>query len=84
MSILGDQFQSADWKGEKHVPVMTVVRDCGLMGGGCIDIHTRIGEVLHPMEEKHFIQWVDFYVNRKFVARQYFFQYGKLQNLRVL
>ena len=34
---------------EKHVPVVTV-------NGGFIDV--TVGSVAHPMEEKHFIEWI--------------------------
>ena len=35
---------------EKHVPVITVNND------NTIDI--TVGSVIHPMEEKHFIEWI--------------------------
>ncbi len=54
---------------EKHVPQITVVKTCGLMGDGCTDVHARIGTTPHPMEEEHSIKSVDFYVDKKFVAR---------------
>lgn len=34
---------------EKHVPVVTVTGN---------DIAVKVGEVEHPMEEKHYIQWI--------------------------
>ncbi len=34
---------------EKHVPVVTKQGN---------ELRVNVGEVLHPMEEKHFIQWV--------------------------
>ena len=55
---------------EKHVPVLTVVKTCGLMGDGCTDVHVRVGDTPHPMEAEHFIQWVDIYVDKKFIARK--------------
>ncbi len=55
---------------EKHVPVLTVVKTCGLMGDGCTDVHVRVGDTPHPMEAEHFIQWVDIYVDKKFIARE--------------
>ncbi|MFH2027636.1 MAG: desulfoferrodoxin family protein [Nanoarchaeota archaeon] len=56
---------------EKHVPVIKIVKKCGLIGEGCTDIHTKIGEVPHPMEAEHSIQFVDFYVDKKFIARMH-------------
>ncbi len=56
---------------EKHVPVIKVVKTCGLMGEGCTDVHVKIGQVAHPMEPAHFIVFVDFYVDREWVERVY-------------
>lgn len=41
---------SADAAKEKHVPVIEV-------GGGTITV--KIGSVPHPMEEKHYIEWIE-------------------------
>lgn len=38
-----------DASGEKHVPVVTV-------DGNIVTV--RVGSVDHPMEEKHYIQWI--------------------------
>lgn len=58
-----------DGKGnEKHVPVIMTVDDCGLMGD-CQDVNVKIGTVEHPMEEKHYIKWIDCYINNKYAAR---------------
>jgi superoxide reductase len=38
-----------DASGEKHVPVVTVDGDI---------VTVRVGSVDHPMEEKHYIQWI--------------------------
>jgi superoxide reductase len=40
---------------EKHVPVITKV------DGG---YKVTVGSVAHPMEEKHFIQWIELEVNK--------------------
>ncbi len=55
--------------GEKHVPILNVVKTCGLMGEGCMDVHAKIGEVEHPMEPDHYIVFVDFYVDNEWVSR---------------
>jgi len=41
---------------EKHVPVIE-------MGGGQITV--KVGSVPHPMEEKHYIQWVELIADGK-------------------
>ncbi len=47
---------------EKHVPVIEKTAD---------GIKVSVGSVPHPMEEKHYIQWIDVingdYINRKFL-----------------
>ena len=54
----------------KHIPQVDVAKKCGLVPEQtCTDILVRIGEVLHPMEEKHFIQFIDCYVDKKYVSR---------------
>lgn len=53
----------------KHVPVITINKECKLIGGSCVDVTIKVGEVAHPMEEKHFIMFIDCYVDDKYVAR---------------
>lgn len=66
-----DVIQTAENEGpkEKHVPVIKVVKQCGLVGEGCTDVHVKIGDTLHPMEPEHFIVFADFYVDKKWVSR---------------
>ena len=54
----------------KHIPQVEVINKCGLIPEeSCTDILVRIGEVLHPMEEKHHITFIDCYVDDKYVSR---------------
>ena len=54
----------------KHIPSITIVKECGLIKeDSCVDAHVRIGETLHPMEAKHYIHFIDCYVNDTFVGR---------------
>ena len=46
---------------EKHVPVIEKI------DGG---YKVKLGEVAHPMEEKHFIEWIELVINEK-VYRKY-------------
>jgi desulfoferrodoxin-like iron-binding protein len=56
----------------KHVPAITVKKECSLIPDmGCIDVLVVIGQKIHPMEEKHFIQFIDCYVDDKYVSRQF-------------
>ena len=54
---------------KKHIPVITVVKKCGLIPDECMDVHVKLGEIKHPMEEAHYIMHIDFYIDKKFVAR---------------
>jgi superoxide reductase len=54
---------------EKHSPVIVVVRKCGLIPDGCVDIHAKIGSVEHPMLPEHFIMHIDFYIDNEFISR---------------
>jgi len=54
----------------KHIPALRVEQECGLIPeDDCTDVLIRIGEKLHPMEAKHFIMYIDCYVDRKYVER---------------
>lgn len=54
---------------KKHIPVITIVKTCGLIPEGCQDVHVKIGEIQHPMEAKHYIMHIDFYINDEFISR---------------
>jgi superoxide reductase len=60
MSKLGEQIQSADWKSEKHVPVI----DCAdsSNAGENLDITISVGkEISHPNTTEHHIRWIRLY-----------------------
>ena len=54
---------------KKHIPVITVVKKCGLIPEGCQDVHVKVGQIQHPMEPKHYIQHIDFYIDSDFISR---------------
>jgi len=54
---------------KKHIPQIKITKTCGLVGPGCVDANIKIGEILHPMEAKHYITHIDIYLNRAFIAR---------------
>ncbi len=54
---------------EKHTPVITVVRKCGLIPDGCFDVHVKVGEVMHPTLPEHHIVHIDFYIDNEFISR---------------
>jgi superoxide reductase len=59
MSI-ADRIQTADWKAEKHVPVI----ECPdtVKAGGVFEVKAEIGkEIAHPNTTEHHIRWVRLY-----------------------
>lgn len=57
----------------KHIPDVNINRNCVLIpDGACTDILVRIGKTIHPMEEKHFIQFIDCYVDEVYSGRAMF------------
>ncbi len=55
---LGDFIQSADWKGEKHVPVIDAPDT--VEAGKPFDVTVAVGkEIPHPNTTEHFIAWID-------------------------
>lgn len=54
---------------KKHIPVITVVKKCGLIPEGCEDAHIKMGEIQHPMLPEHYINHIDVYIDKEFVSR---------------
>jgi superoxide reductase len=55
---LGDQVQTADWKKEKHVPVI----ECpdAVTAGEPFTVNVSVGkEIAHPNTTEHHISWID-------------------------
>jgi len=48
--------KTADASREKHVPVIEKVDN---------DIRVKVGSVLHPMEKKHYIEWIELLADGK-------------------
>ena len=60
MAKIGDQHQTADWKSEKHVPLI----DCPdeVKAGEMFDATVTLGkEVAHPNTAEHHIRWIQRY-----------------------
>ena len=69
-AIFKESMQKSPEAEIKHVPAMTVNKSCSLIPeSSCMEIIVRIGKVIHPMEEKHYIRFIDAYQNDKFIAR---------------
>ena len=54
---------------KKHIPVIKVVKTCGLISEGCQDVHVKMGEIQHPMKAEHYIVHIDFYIDKEFISR---------------
>ncbi|MFZ5906555.1 MAG: desulfoferrodoxin family protein, partial [Nitrospirota bacterium] len=70
MTKIGEFYQSADWKSEKHVPVI----DCpaAVKAGENFQVTVSIGkEVAHPNTTEHHIRWIQLFFKpegEKFIA----------------
>lgn len=60
MAELKDLVQSADWKKEKHVPVIEV--NGSVKKGDAVSVKVSVGkEIAHPNTTAHHIRWIDVY-----------------------
>jgi superoxide reductase len=73
---LGEKIQSADWKTEKHVPVIELPDV--ILKGAAVDVKVSVGkEIPHPNTQEHHIRWIQLYfqpMDSKFV-----FQVGQVE-----
>jgi superoxide reductase len=71
-SIFKDSEENSPEASVKHIPDLLIEKKCGLIPEeGCVDVHVRVGKTLHPMEEKHFIQFIDCYIDKNFAGRAF-------------
>ena len=60
MSKLGDTVKSADWKSEKHAPVIECADSA--KAGEALQITVSVGkEIPHPNNTEHHISWIQVY-----------------------
>ena len=60
MKSIGNLYQSGDWKGEKHVPVIHAPE--AIKTGEEVEVKVIIGEEIpHPNTLEHHIAWVKLY-----------------------
>jgi superoxide reductase len=60
MAKIGELYQTADWKSEKHVPVI----ECSetVPANEVFDVKVTLGkEVAHPNTTDHHIRWIQLY-----------------------
>jgi len=55
-------FQTADWKSEKHVPVIEVLEKKKEEGKTTVTVRASVGkEIKHPNTTEHHIEWIELY-----------------------
>lgn len=60
MAETKDLFQAADWKKEKHVPVIDALGEA--KKGELVQVKLTVGkEILHPNTTEHHIRWIAVY-----------------------
>lgn len=60
MAKMGELYQSADWKSEKHVPVIECPDQ--VKADEMFDVTVTLGkEVSHPNTTEHHIRWIQLY-----------------------
>ncbi|MDD5154959.1 MAG: class II SORL domain-containing protein [Candidatus Omnitrophica bacterium] len=60
MASIKDLFQTADWKSEKHVPVIEA--EPKVKKGESLKITVSVGkEIAHPNTTEHHIAWIELY-----------------------
>jgi superoxide reductase len=82
MADFKDLFQSADWKTEKHVPVIETAQIVNK--GAFFKVTVSVGkEISHPNTTEHHIRWIEVYFlaeGEKFpyqIGRFEFFAHGE-------
>ena len=60
MAKLGDNIKTADWKTEKHVPVIECTNQVN--EGELFNVKVTLGkEIAHPNTTEHHIRWITLY-----------------------
>ena len=60
MKSITNLYQSGDWKGEKHVPVIHAHES--VKKGDLVDVRVLVGEEIpHPNTFEHYISWIKVY-----------------------
>ena len=76
MGEFKDLFQSADWKTEKHIPVIEVPDK--VKKGEFFKVTVTVGkEIAHPNTTEHHIRWIDVYFHPE--GEKFPYQIGKFE-----
>jgi superoxide reductase len=75
MADFKNLYQSADWKAEKHVPVIDITGN--VKKGEFFKINVAVGkEIAHPNKTEHHIRWIDVYFHPN--GEKFPYQIGKI------
>ncbi len=76
MSNFQDVFQSADWKAEKHVPVIEAPET--IKKGEFCKVTATVGkEIAHPNKTEHHISWIEVYFQPQ--GEKFPYQIGRVE-----
>ena len=76
MADIKDLFQTADWKAEKHVPVIEVPET--VKKGEFFKVSVTVGkEIAHPNKTEHHIRWISVYFHPE--AEKFPYQIAKAE-----
>jgi len=76
MPSFNDLFQSADWKREKHIPVIFAPEK--VRKGEFFPVKVTVGkEIGHPNKTEHHISWIDVYFHPE--GEKFVYQIGKAE-----
>jgi superoxide reductase len=76
MAKIGELYQTADWKSEKHVPVI----ECpdSVTADEMFEVKVSLGkEVAHPNTTEHHIRWIQLYFKPE--ADKFAYQVGNFE-----
>jgi superoxide reductase len=74
--MLGEKIQHADWKKEKHVPVIECPDQ--VKADEFFDVHVSLGkEVAHPNTTEHHIRWIELYFHPE--GKQFTYDVGHFE-----
>ncbi len=73
---LSEMFQAADFKSEKHVPVIECADE--VKGDEFFDVKVSLGkEIAHPNTTEHHIRWIELYFHPE--GGKYPYQVGRFE-----
>ncbi len=76
MAEIKELFQSADWKTEKHVPLIEAPEKIGR--GETLTVKVTVGkEIPHPNKTEHHIRWIELYFHPE--GGKYPYQIGRAE-----